>query len=100
MTGVAADLGQPEVQDLRHPVAGQDHVGRLDVSVDQTLGVSPLQCVRDLEEDIDCLGYGQRASLDPLLQGFPGVIGHDDEQVAFGVLVNFMNRADIGVIQR
>jgi hypothetical protein len=43
------DLGQPEVQNLGVPALGDKNIGRLDVAVNDPLGVGSIQCIGDFD---------------------------------------------------
>ena len=45
-------LGQPEIEDLGLDAGGHEDVGRLDVSVDDAVGVGGIQRVRNLNREV------------------------------------------------
>jgi hypothetical protein len=57
------ELGQAEVEQLHHPVAGQEDVLRLEVAVDDAPLVGGGEAVRDLGRQLDRLAHGQGAPL-------------------------------------
>ena len=54
---------------------------------------------RDLYRDVACLVERQRTALDTLLQRLAFVVRHRHEQAAVGRLVDFVNRADVRVVE-
>src|SRR6266566_9074354 len=92
------ELGQPEVQNLRLPAAGHENVRRLDVSVDDPLSVGRVQCVGDLNAEIEQPLGLQRPSCNEVLKGLPLQELHDDKVLSL-VLADLMDRANIGMIQ-
>src|ERR1022692_3558514 len=91
-------LRQPEIENLRHSTSGYEDVRWFDVPMDDPFRVSSVQRIRDLDsERQDQLGL-QRATRHSLLERRPFQILHDDEGLPL-LLPDFMNRADIGMVQ-
>jgi hypothetical protein len=57
--GLIACLGQPEVQDFDRAIGRHHHVGRLEVTVDDSGGVRARQPSPDLRRDVERLIGGQ-----------------------------------------
>jgi hypothetical protein len=91
---------QPEIQELRDPVAGQDDVVGLDVTVNDAVLVRRGERTRDLHADVDRLVLRQRPPPQPLPQGLAVVGGHDDIESAVLGFGDLVDRADVGVVQR
>ena len=97
-------LAQPEVGQV-HVIgraAGGDgaeqHVGGLDVPVDQTPRVGGIECRRDLGDDVHDPGGPQRPlPVDQRPHVPPGDVAHRDEQDALG-LARLEHRDDVRVI--
>ena len=73
----------PEVGHLGEAFAVQEHVLRLDVAVDEPLGVRERECSTDLEPELEHAPDGERpAALDELLQVLAVDELEDDELLA------------------
>ena len=59
-----------------------------------------LQALADLRGDIEGLVQRQRPPLDPLLQRLALVVRHHEVELAVGRLVDLVDGADVGVVQR
>ena len=94
--------GKTEVQHL-HIAHTVDHdVSRLDVPVDDLLGMSVVQCVRHLPDDrqnvVQRQGVILSFSLDPTTQVFPLAALHDEVIVpVFGVALQIVAGGNMGV---
>ncbi len=90
--GVVRRAGQPEVGELgaQLRVAFEQHVGRLDVAVDQLVGVGGGQPLGHLPADAQDLRHLERpGAVDPLLEGLAGdELHHQIRQRLFGDLVD------------
>ena len=93
------DLGQPEIENLRVAAAGDEHIRRLDVAVDDPGGVRRLQRVGDLDRERQQQIDLERAPGDAMLQRRPVEELHDEERAAV-VLADIVDGADVGVVQR
>ena len=98
----AADrhFGQAEVENLAVAALGHENIGRLDVAMNDALGVRRIQRIGDLD--------GDGTAAVPISSGLPAMRCfqrrafqklHGDEGVAV-VLADVVNRADVGMIQR
>jgi hypothetical protein len=89
----------PEIKNLGVPALGDKNVGRFDVAMDDSLGVSGIQCIgnlnRQAEQNIDI----DRLSCNTMFQRHTIEKFHSEERLAI-VLANIANRTDIRVIQR
>ena len=94
-------LRHPEVQNLRDVLLGDEDVGWLDVAMDDALLMRGFQPRRNLDRDLQPVRRSQpKAALGKVIaQGLALQQLHGDERLAF-VLVKFINRADVGVVQR
>ena len=100
LAGVVDGAGQPEVGDL-DPLDAvlQQDVRRLDVAMDQALGMRGGQSQRRLHADAQDLLDAQRAvAVDPLLERSAGDAGHDQVgETALGVGVDGVDGDDMVV---
>src|ERR1700722_10039458 len=82
----AFDLGDPKVEDFHLASWAEKDVGRLDVAVDDALGVCRLQRIGDLRRDVE-----QVRQIEPMMaanhlsQGLAFEKLHDDEVLAWTV---------------
>jgi hypothetical protein len=90
---------QSEVEHLHLPLAADDDVAGLDVAVDDPRRVRGLEGVGDLQRDPDDFRRGQLVPRHVHLEVGPVAPLHDDEGRAF-VLVDFVDRADVRVVER
>ena len=91
-------LGQPEVENLGVAALRHKNVGRLDVPMNDALRVRRLQCVGNVDgERQQRLGIHWTAS-HPVFQRQSVQKLHGDERLSV-VLTNFVNRADVRVVQ-
>jgi hypothetical protein len=92
-------FGQSEVQDL-DSVCGSDHdIGRFQVAVNHALFVSGFQAFRDLPAYVQRL-FRWKRPLAQLLRERQSLDQFEDEKALSFVLLEAVNRGDIGVIQR
>jgi len=92
-------LGKPKVQNLGVPPLSDENVRRLDIAVNDSLAVRSFQRVCNLDADIQQQFQIHGTSRDAMLQSRP--IEEFHHQVGLPVLLaNFVNRADVGMIQR
>jgi len=99
-TGLADELRQAEIQNLDERLAGDQHVRRLDVAVDDPALVGFLQRLRNLDCIIERLVQLQGPVLNPLFQGLARVVSHDQKHLAVGRLVDVVDGADVRVVER
>jgi len=62
--------------------------------------VRPDQSVACLQDDANSLLHRERTARDPILQRFAVIAGHREEDFAFRCFIDFVDGADVGVIQR
>ncbi len=96
----AGKLGQSEVNDSGHPVRRDHDVGGLDVAVCDALLVSPGEALRHLGGDVDRVINLERSPVNLLLEAFSLVIFHHNEHPPLRGLVDVMDDADVGVLER
>ena len=94
------ELGDTEVQNLHEPIAGDEQVGRLDVAVHDAGGMSLRKASGDLLRVVDRLGQGDGTAGDLGLDRLALVIRHRDEEPPVRRLVDLVDRADVGMVQR
>ena len=80
------------------PAIGQEDVPRLDVAMDDAVGVGRVQGVGDLDADVHQLMDLERTGQQPIAQGLPLHQLHDDEGVAL-VIADVVDGADVRVVQ-
>ena len=94
----AAQAGQPEVHDL-HLAAREDvDVGRLEVAVDDVVGVSERQPLADLQHHADLLVEGHRARGESVLQVDPVEQLHGHERLPC-LEPELVHRDDVRVVE-
>ena len=93
-----SDLRQPEVQNLRVPAIGHEKIRRLDVAMDNALGVRCVQSIGDLDGQREQRVQVERAPVDRVLQGHALQIFHGNEGQRRR-LADFINRADVRMVQ-
>ncbi len=96
--GLAGDLGQSKVEDLRVPAFGDEDVRGLDVAMHDSSRMSGVECVRDFdgERQEDCFLQGTTG--DAVRQGHAVQKLHGDEGMAV-LFANVVDGADIGMVQ-
>ena len=77
---------------------GDEDIGRLNVTMDDALGMCRIEGIRDLHADITDGFEPQRLAFDAVLQGYAIEELHRDERLVPG-LANLVNGANVGVIQ-
>ena len=80
------------------PVGGKKNISRLDVAMNDSLGMGSHQSVRNMNRNVEQWFQFQRLASDPLLQAFPFQLFHHDEGMTV-VIINLINGADVGMIQ-
>ena len=92
-------FGQPEIEYLGAPIARHHDVFGLDVAMHDPGRMRRCQCVRHLPSQFDHAALRQRATLDPLAQGF--AFDELDDDVDEPILrARIVHREDVRVIQR
>jgi hypothetical protein len=93
-------LRQAEVQNLRLSQVRHKQIRRLDIPMHHALCVRSFERRKNLNRKLQqCFGIERRLACDPLAQRLALQQLHGYERLAVG-LVHFVNRADVGVIQR
>ncbi len=93
------DLGQPEVEDLGMTALSHKKVGRLDVAMDDALGMRRVERIGNLDRQRQQRVQFHGTPGDHVLQGHAIEILHGDKRLAV-LLANVVNRADVGMVQR
>ena len=93
------DLSQSKIQYLCVTALGDENVCRLDVTVNDALGMRGVQPVGDVYCEYKKLFQFQRLPLNLVLQSHAVEKLHADERFAI-FLAEVVNRADIGVVKR
>src|ERR1022692_4893884 len=92
------DLGQPEVENLGVPALGDKNIGRLDVAMNDPLGVRGVERVGNLNgEREDQLSF-HRSAGNPMLQRLPVQKLHGDVRL-LATLADVVNGADVGMAE-
>jgi len=78
--------------------AGNEDVGGLDVAVDDAFGMGGVQSIGNLHSQIEHRVDGQRLACDHVPEGLAFQQFHGDEG-ASGGFVDFVDGADVGVVQ-
>ncbi len=95
---VICHLGQTEVENLGGSARGHKDICRLDVAVDDALGMRGIERLGDVNADREQLLHLQRTIADEMLQRLAFQILHDDVGlIAF--FADVINGADVGMIQ-
>src|SRR5208282_2168730 len=97
--GLQGDFSQPEIQNLRLTSTRDENVCGLDVPMDDTLRVSRIECVGDLDAHIKHRLDLHRLASNPVPERLPLQQFHCDEGSPI-CLVNLVDRANVRVIQR
>jgi hypothetical protein len=90
-------LRQSEIEYLHLPLADKENVPRLDVPMDDPLGVCRLQRPGDLDRILQQLGQRKRALLQPLRQSLTLQELHD-EIIDLALAPDVMEGADVGMV--
>ena len=96
---LTGQLGEAEVEDLHHPVAGDDQVRRLDVAMDDAAAVGLGEAKGDLRGDIQRLLDAQRPALDLAAQGLAVVERHGEIEAAVRRVSELQDGAEIGMVE-
>ena len=96
----AIGLGQAKIEDLRLPAIRDEDVRRLDVAMHDPGGMSGVQRIGQLRAQCqDCVAFEAPLRQKPRLECLSLHQLHHDEGLTF-VLADFVNRADVGMIER
>jgi len=93
-------LRQPEVEDFNFPFRRHKNIRRLDVAMDDALMVRGVECVGDLNADVEQTVERQGSADDQAIECRAVELLHADmKPLAIG-FVDLEDGADVGVIQR
>jgi hypothetical protein len=92
------ELGEAEVHDFRVAARGDEKIGGLDVAMDDACGVGGVEAVGNLDAPVEEGFDVERAAGDIVFQRLAVEKFHGDEVAAFE-FVNFVDGADVGVIE-
>ena len=91
-------LGQAEIENFRVAALGDENVGGLDIAMNDSLRVRGVESIGDFDGEIEKYVEIERVAADAMLQRHSLHVFHADEHAAF-VLADFVDRANVGVIQ-
>ena len=91
------DFGETEIENLRVSTLGDENVRRLDVAMNDALGVRRIQCIGNFNGKREDIFVVQRPP-DAVFQCHAVQKFHGDECLAI-LLANFIYGADVGMIQ-
>ena len=94
-----ADFGQPEIENLGMVALGDENIRRLDVAMDNVLGVGRLERVGNFNRQTSKAIAVRLDEGDAVFQRRPFQKLHRDERLIV-VLADLIDRADIRVVQR
>ncbi len=92
-------LRQAEIENLCVVVGGDENIGRLDIAMDDALGVRRFEPFGDFDAQIEQQIERERLPTDPVLERLAFEALHRQERLAF-VFADFVDRADIGMVER
>src|ERR1700730_18038851 len=92
-------LGQAEIEDLGVAQFGDKYVCRLNVAMDDALGVGGLEGFRDVDSPVQYGIERKRLAIDAMPQGCAIQKLHDDESPPVH-LVNFVDGTDVWMVER
>src|SRR5580698_6526501 len=92
-------LSEAEVENLGMPPLGDENVGGFNVAMNDAFAVSSIERIGNLDGNRDDTLQIQSAGGYEVFQRYAIQILHGDERMAF-VAANFVDRTDIGVIER
>ena len=96
--GRVLDPGDAEVENLRIAAMGHEDVGRLDIAVDDALGVRGFKRIGELHTEAERVIEPERAAHEQVAEHVPlEQLHHDERRVA--VLAQVVDGADVGMIQ-
>ena len=91
-------LRQTEIENLGVTALGDENVGRLDVAMNDSFGVSGIQCIGNLDGQIEQNIRLDGLSRDAMLQREAIQKFHGDERLPV-LFADFVDGADVGMIQ-
>ena len=92
-------LRQAKIQDLGVAALGDENICRLDIAVNNAMGVSGVESIGNLDRQVQQLGQGQAALADALPERRSVEKLHRDEAPALR-LTHFVDHANVGMIER
>jgi len=92
-------FGEPEVEQLGLAARGDENVGRLDVTMNDALGVRGVEGVGDLNAEVEKEIEPQRLAGDTLAEVLAIEQLHGEKGAAF-VLAYFVDSANVGMVER
>ena len=95
---IARRLGQSEIEDLGLTALPNKNIGRLDVAMNDPLGVRSRQSIGHLDANVEEFVDFDRLFPNPLLQAHSLQLLHDDERMS-AVVVDVVDGADAGMVQ-
>ena len=96
--GVPNQLGEAEIEHLDRAIGADDHVGRLEVAVDDAARVRRDEGVRDGDRNPERLVEAHSLAWNERIQALAADILHHDEVVPVGRL-DLVDRDDVRVIE-
>ncbi len=98
--GSADELGDSKVEDLDEPLTRNEQIGRFDVAVNDARLMSFGEPARNLFRDVDRRGGIERATQEAMIERLAFVIGHAEKKLPVLGLVDVVDGADVGMIER
>src|SRR5262249_12188251 len=92
------DFGEPEIKNLYVVAGGNEDVRRLDVAMNNALGVGGFKCVGNFDSKRQQQAGFERPEGDPMLKGVAFQELHRDERL-ISVPSDFVDGADVGMVQ-
>ncbi len=92
------DGGQAEIHDLGMPPLGHENIRRLDVAVNNSLGMRRIQRIANIQSDLQKAMQLYRFARRSVLQSDAIEKLHDDERLVL-IIVDLMDGADIGMVE-
>src|SRR5262245_5441745 len=92
------DFRQAKIKDFGLTSIGYEDVRWLNITVDNSFGVCRIECIRNLDSQIERCFDVQRFPSYLMLEGLAFQILHGNERLSF-VLSNFVDRADVRMIK-
>src|SRR5262245_25247553 len=89
------ELSYSEVEDLDEAISSNKKIGRLDVPVNDPGGMGLDESAPHLDTQLERLVWGHCSIPNPLLDCSSLIQGHNNKQLAIGLLFDAVNRADI-----
>jgi len=90
---------QSEIKDLGVSALGHEQVRRLDVPMNNPFGVRGIQCVGDLDSQVEQRFQFHGLGTDTMFQGYAIEKFHGDEDLAV-LVADVVDGADVGMVER